>query len=589
MATFKITTNDNIYTVDANNEEDARKIVEAELNPQTSTGLSSLDKSTEFNQKPTLIQQGIDATKSALTTPLPENIPMVGGQSVSQLATTAQRGMRGLGVGAENIINSIPGNALLPGGNISASDVANIVGATPNALQRAADAVQPGFVPQEGEKIGSFVGETLGAMPLATALTGGIVTPPSALLGKQAIFAALRSGGGGAALSAIEQASEKGNVDLADVALIGSTGALMPLIVPIGKGLMNVVKATVRNFPSVGTTLSKEAAGELMEDPKLIEKYAGTAKSIGDKVKGLQEGLVNHLKRIGDKLAEARANFNITEPFQDTLTRVANEGFTPKPVQDVMEDFINLDRGYKFTEKTKQGLELGGKQGMELLPKNMKEVIKENINSLDRISGLYKLRQDVGDLISYPQVRPDLPPVSSRNQSFLTDLYEKINDKVDSMIESGEAPKGAAMLRLTDKAYSQGRSLYDELQKKLSTEGQAEQVLMRIAKHDNPDEIIGTTGDVVDTIRRLEKATGNKYLDPLRKDFYSRNIKSLKSTPAGGILNVLSPGPLIEAGGPQSLSLGFSAVKNLTSVINNIIEAASRSNVVPSATSKLTR
>jgi len=168
----------------------------------------------------------------------------------------------------------------------------------------------------------------------------------------------------------------------------------------------------------------------------------------------------------------------------------------------------------------------------------------------------------------------------------VSDLYSQVNNKIDSMIAAGEAPKGADMLRITDKAYSQSRSLYDELQKKLATNGQAEQVLMRIAKGENPDEILGVSGDVVDTIRRLEKKTGVKYLDDLRKDIHVKNIRNIKATSAGGILNFLNPGAITENTRPENLGLAFDTVKGMTSVLKNIIDAAGKTGAIPSIASR---
>lgn len=532
------------------------------LPPLTRTGLSSMAEPVE----------------KALTTPtginMPTGIPGVSlptsDMSLSQIATTPQRGMRGLGVGIQSLIEGQESSI---------------------ALERAVEAVKPGFEPKEGERLGSFVGETIGAMPLATALTGGAAAAPQALFGKQAIFSALKGAGGGASISAIEQASERGDIDLQDVGIVASTGFLMPLIVPTTKALTKLVRVIVRGQPQIGTTLSAEAAGELMQNPKLLNQYAGTMKSVRDRVIGLQNGLKRHLERVSDRLVEARTNFGLIEPVEDAASAWQRIDFNPRTAGEIGEDLMDLQRGYKFTEKVSQGIKLGGKEGLELIPETKKEFVKQTINPKERIRDLYNLRSDIDNFINYSTQRKDVPPVSGKVQAQIKDARFRVNELIDSLIDAPDAPAGSKMLRATDAAYAQAKDIYGNLQKDLATKGKSEQVLLRILKGDDPDEIAGLTADAVEGIRRLEKATGKKYLDDLRKDWLASNIRKVKAKPIqeAGVFNLLSTGPGVEVMGPENLSRGFYAVRGITSVLDKIIEATAKSGIPADIASKLSR
>jgi hypothetical protein len=131
-------------------------------------------------------------------------------QKAAQMATLPGRGNRALGVGIERIL---------------AGDKPDAVG---DAAMRA---LQPGYAPQDGEKLGAFAGGS--ADPLFLAAAGGLAAPAAAgaaAMGGGAVAAsALEAGGASAVHNAVTQMAAQGKVDPKDVALAaglgGATGA----------------------------------------------------------------------------------------------------------------------------------------------------------------------------------------------------------------------------------------------------------------------------------------------------------------------------------------------------------------------------
>lgn len=566
MSKFEIKTNTDIFTVEADSEEEARKLVEEQINtlPKlTPTGLSPL-------------QQAGEAIKTALKAGVPYTDILGQAKTVSQVITTPQRGTRGLGVGAERLLeNTNPTNLLPSAINPLANplkEIPQMVKNAPNALERAAEAVKPGFQPQEGEKLGAFAGEALGSMPLATA-----VGAPFAALGRAKILAsilksnpklvytALQAASGaaqGATLSAIQQASENGDVELDDVETVAGIGALISIIKPIGNVLTRYLKSFARDTVVGTTSVSKEAAEEVVSNPKLLQQARGEAEAVAQRAVRIQRVLKHQLDEAGTKLAGARESFGIEKNFEEWLEDTMKKGLSHKSDKEVAREFAELMAGKRIQEVPAIVLRDG------LITKTTKNVV-EDIPYKERVRDMYRLRKEINEYVNWSKVRQDVPPVGTFDETQFKNMRHRINDQLNDFAKSDSKVKA---LRDTDDLFSLGRELYDGLQQKLATEGKAEQVLLRIAKGESPDSILGLTKDVVDLIRNLEKSSRIKLIEPLRKEILVKSIRDVRAKPTGFFTTMIGPG--FEAIGPEGTGRYLGTAGRFSSLMDRILEVA---------------
>ena len=524
----------------------------------------------ELPDSTTLVEDG-----SIETTPtgLPQIV-----QKGAQVITTPERGMRGVGVGTERLLEGVsPATFIPPQLNINPQDFitagSQMVQNAPNALERAAEAVQPGFVPQEGEKIGSAIGSTVGALPLATAMSGvgagslgafGRNKILATILAEnpKIIFQALRNAGAGIALSSIEQASERGDVKLVDVATVAGTGAMLPFIKPTGEFITRYIKSLGRDVVTGTTSVSVEAAQEAMNNPNLLKQARGTAEAVSNRAVRIQRVLKNTLDEAGEAVSKARESFGIEKDFDEWLKDTTENGLRHTSPKDVTRDYSELMAGKKIEEIPKVILNNG------ILTPTTKNVVSD-IPYKERIRDLYRLRKEIGEYVNWSKTRQDLPPIGSFDEKKFKDMRFKINELLNEYAKTDPAVR---RLRDSDDMYYLGRDLYDDLQKNLSTKGKAEQTLMRIAKKDSIEDILGTSHDVIDLVKKLEKSSKIKLLEPLRKEVHAENIRGVKAKPTGFFTTVIGPGFEGMKGRGTANYLG--TVGRFTSLTDRILELA---------------
>lgn len=525
----------------------------------------SADNSQELTR--TGLQKFGQDVEEAITTPVvPANVPGIGGSSVANLATLPQRGFRGVGVGLQQAVEGVPASSLTPFGAVTPEILSRVASNLPGAVERAAEAVRPGFQPEEGERLGALAGETVGSLPLATALGGS----SEAVGAGNVALQIMRNTVGGATLTAINEASEKGDIEVPDVVFSGAVNGLFPLVRPSANVVANFLRKSTE-IPVAGTTtLSREAMGELADDPKLLEKYAGDAQAINNKVVNIQKKMVEQFEKIGNRLKQARLKFGITRPLETPVEQVAAEGLPQKDLKEIASDFIDLKRGYRL-KKPIEGVDVG-----IVPPKPGRELPKQDINIKERIKGLYELRSQIDqNNVVKNKVGQDVQPIDKQDieGKYLKNLRGQINNMLDELTPQVE---GGSALRITDRAFSQARNLYDEFIKKLADKEKGEQLLLNIYKKGNPDEIIGINSDTVDVLRRLEKRTGEKYIEPLRKEFAAREFRNIKGTGGGNALSLFgAPGAVLETAGARGNSAMLNAVFGLSSIIKRLGEFAS--------------
>jgi hypothetical protein len=428
-------------------------------------------------------------------------------QKAAQVVTTPIRGMRGLGVGAERLISG---------------------DAPSQALDRSAAAVKPGYIPQPGEKLGAFAGEMAATAPIFEAAGGGSLL-------SQVAKGAMSAG----TLRTIQDAAERGDVHIPDVVFSSVLGGVIPLVIPTAQTVFRALRATNRVAGAMGTTLTTDATEALAKDPTLLSKYQGTAEAIGEKVQKVQKALISQHEKVVQFLERVRNNIGFREPFMSQADRIAKEGLTPKPVQDIVEEFQVLKNGKVPVEAMRKAQKITSEDRsvMGILIKKTEvnrpgKITKTEMQIPDklRLRELYRLRESIDDYLTFPQGGGDVPRIGRGDQNFLQTMRAKVN----SIIE--EIP-GGKTLRMADEAYSLSRKLYDDLQKKLATQGKAEQVIQQILKGGDINEVIGLKGDNLRLLQSLERKTGQKFLEPLKKELAAKSFREMKATGISGVVH----------------------------------------------------
>ncbi len=471
---------------------------------------SALSAEDEFNSLP--------SDEMPLTpTGLP---PLV--QDAAELATTPQRGFRGIGVGMEKALEGVSPMAFMPGGTPTPQEASMVAQNIPTAIERASAAVQPGYNPEAGERIGSFVGEMIGSAPLTYALGGGPLAVTAPLSGKVAL-GALSAG----TLSAIEQASERGDIKAIPMAVSAGIGGTIPLIGPtlkmigrmlFGAGTIVATKVGVRPY----------AVEELRNNQNLLKDFQGDAEAIGAKVRGIQTSLKDVYDAASKNLDIERKRIGLPNFFgddgvtDDALKAIEGKEFEPKDPIELISDFRHLRDA-------------------------------KNIPAKSRINALIRLRDDIRQMVSYKpgESGQAVRAISGREEGIFKGIANDINDIIWNPETKAGIP-GGQKIREAEGAWSKARDLYDGLQKKLADESTGEQSLARIAYNDNLDELIGKDSAVTEMIKDLEKRTGKELLSPLRKELAVKAIKKLKMPANQGFFGS-SVGDLVYGSGSTGL------------------------------------
>ncbi len=310
----------------------------------------------------------------------------------------------------------------------------------------------------------------------------------------QAAKGALTSG----TANAVIQATDTGKVKPVGVVYSAALGGAVPLIAPTVGLVSRALRGASKINATAGTSIDRASADVLDEDPALLEKYKGTADAVEQRVVAIQKALIDQHKEAGAILTKARENVGIQEPFEDSLSRVQQEGFQPPKPQEIIKDFKVLS----------------------------KQVYRD---PNDQLGDLYRLRGKVDDMINYPSISADVPKISSADQAFLKTIRSKINEVIDVI------PGGPA-LRKADDIYSRARTLYDDFQKAMATPGRAEDVIRNVVKGGDVDSIIGKKGEFVDMVREIEKAKGVSLLGPARSELAAKAFNEVKPTGWTGIV-----------------------------------------------------
>ncbi len=201
-------------------------------------------------------------------------------QRAGEAISAPFRGFRGLGVGAQHLIQ---------GEGVGAS------------LERAAEAVKPGFEPRPGEKIGSFVGEMAPTLPL------GAASLPARLAASAA-----QAGG--------ERLAETGSVK--DAAKSGGLAVVLQLAGEgIGKVLAGGTKDAARNAIAAGKGLDRDIVDNYL-DAGILNGAKGSTGSVNAAVKTVKEAVLKARDEAGKRVEDVRKRLGFKLPLEKTEARM---------------------------------------------------------------------------------------------------------------------------------------------------------------------------------------------------------------------------------------------------------------------------
>lgn len=486
-------------------------------------------------------------------------------QKVAQGLTAARRGWRGMAVGAELLGNKMFGK-----------DSTNTLGAPdPQSVsqiaERAAEATKPGYVPQHGERAGAAIGEMVGDAPIMMATGGGGLVA-------QAAKGALTN----ATMTAINEASDRGEINSGEVIGSGIAGGAISAIVPALPVVARAIRGTGKTFAKSGTSLSHEAIDEAANNPQLMEQFKGTADEVGKAVTKVQKTLIGQFKEAGTMLEKARAKIGFREPFESAMDRVEKEGFQPADIQELIGDYkilsqdkipvtflqkgktvpalskgklVSTPGGAGLSEKaavaemTKSGISVKkvGEQQYNAIKRQLMQAPSESAMEYTtimkrmpassttkevtmppkaRLRDLVRLREKLDDLITYPKrsIEGGVQPAGKADEHLVKQMRKKVNDII------GKIP-GGDEIRASDEAYHAARELFDGFQNELSTPGKAEDLVRRVVLGGNLEDMVGRKADYLNLMKQLEKAKGGKgMIKQARGSFAAREFKDMKNT-----------------------------------------------------------
>lgn len=458
-------------------------------------------------------------------------------KSAAQLAYTPVRGTRSIGVGIEKLLSGI--NPLkfsgMPGTQLDINDVKTIIQNAEGALMSAADATQPGYVPQEGEKAGALIGEAAGAAGL---------TAPLAAMGATPLAAAGVNAAIGGGLTALQQASEEGAISPGSVALNAGLGAAIPMIKPIYQGIKGAAKKLLPEVLAKTQNTPVKATKILLDDPKVMEAYAGTEEAIRKQVDEVT-GTLNQIRdEAGAQLKKVKIDLGLEVTPEEEIARLANEGSKPAITPSGIAEAFQM---------------------------------RNKIPESQRLKYLYELKQQINDQVSF---RPGVvKTIGTKEEGLLKQIASKADKEMVSL-------PGGARLKEANAQFSKAAGLYDDLQKKLETPGMAEDSLAKLFRGDLSVISEGRNKDVTAMLDKIDEMAGKPVTQRLWKEMTVKNFKKglgrgLGTYFVGGALSsqVLS-NPLAVAAGlplvsPRLAGLGIRAGAKISPYITRFLEGIS--------------
>lgn len=340
-------------------------------------------------------QEGDSPMKAAFKFAARElNPPAIGTKALGM----AQQGLRGLGVGAQRLLQGE---------------------GSEKALERANEAVKPGFTPIDGERIGSIAGPALPLLPIAGVL------PAAGIAGAATM---------GERLNAGDSAKDALTEGATDAAIVAATGGVL-------KGAQTAGTALFRNVLAKGKGLTRDAVNFVLDNPE-VKRAVGSDEAVGAAINNLKGTLAEARKVAGKKIGELRKSLGLKPALEEAEARILSE-VEARPLKAIIEDVNSLTP----EAATKDGLDK-----------------------------LLRLKEEIRDLQKFSQRAVD--PRMQLRQVDDALLSQKV-EQIDSLIEA--VPEGRQLATLQDE-YSDIMSEFKDFVLRLNTPGQAEQALQSIIR-----------------------------------------------------------------------------------------------------------
>ncbi len=405
-------------------------------------------------------------------------------QNVAKVAETGIRAGRALGVAAGEAtrgvgLPSIAG-ALNPAGMglaLNASQISQMGQNIPGAADRAKAAFSPSFVPEDGrESTFADLGE-IGATLVQTypILAAGSKHP--------AVTGGLTFG----AMEAIKQAAREGRIVPDKVVKEGALAAALPAIIPATQYVSTGVKNLLKGLFSKTAEVPEKAIDIALDNLKLLDEFSGLGDDVRKGAIEMQEAVIRSRKNAGQVLEKVQKRLGV---WKDPKAPIA-----------------------KTVEKSADVLDAEFRQLTE-------EVLPAIADPKAKLKLAYDIRKSFKGLLEAPKPGTTLPPINSEQSKQVMDRINTLNTMIEQY--------GGKRLRLAEQGFSSVAKVYDELQTAMSTPGKAEQLLERIFKGENLDDMIGSRKTVMDLLKKLEKKEGANIVDPLFKQFAARSFKSFE-------------------------------------------------------------
>ena len=389
--------------------------------------------------------------------------------------------------------------------------VSRIAGNVPGAIDRAGAAMDPNFQPANpNEAIAATIGET-GAMALE-------MLPIMMAVRNQAVAGGLSAG----TLETIRQAAREGRIEPLEIGKEVGIGAALPMIKPAAEWVTRTSKTVLKNLIHIASSkhIPEKAIDIALDNPKLLEEFTGLGDDIRDKVLTLQKSVQTSRQTAGKLLNETRKEFGIDRPLSRPIKVT-----TPKNPEQLDKDFNDVMSTLPYV--TKPG---------------------------PKVKFIDKMIHEIREALEPPKPGTTLPPISGEVEAQLTDRLKRLQEVLDTF------PEGKK-LRTAEKAFSETARMYDEIQQKLSNPDSAEQLLLKIYKGADFEDLLGTGKSALDALTKIGKETGTDLVSPIMKELSARSFKQFAPQGISGAL-LTSVATILAAMRQPALILGGAAVSS---------------------------
>jgi len=474
------------------------------------------------------------------------------GQAIGQALTTPIRGIRGLAVGAERVLRPLGSQPLIPGQVPTPTQIGQVVQGIPEAVQRGAEAVKPGFEPEDQREALASAAAEIGAITLFTAPLGGVGAAGRFSQVLKAIPGPIKNALLGGSASAISNAVDKGEVDTVDVGLGAITGgAVLPLVGVTAQLTGRFTRALTRILGSgVLKNIQPSSVRAIEQTPaaRITQFFAkDPIKATRNTILNVQAKSASVHAKTSQRLNETRAKIGLGPKIdEDILT--ANPDFTPEDPNNMIQ---------KFRLLTDPG-------------------VKRTLESNAHLRELLKLKSDFSQFVRFNKKTPGIN-LTKQGKRLVGDevLFANTLKKIDRMVDS--IPGGQEQLRM-NKIWSTSKKIHDNVTEKILNDQTGPAFLKKTLLGDNLAELTLPKSELA-ALKRLERRSGTKFINDLKTDISLLDADD--ATVRGNILGIIAN--TIGARNTSLLLRGGQSLKNVTDSLSNLLQSPVTAQMVGAA------